>query len=154
MYTVLIVTHSWLRWIVLVAGLLAVARALAGRSSRRTWGPGDQAPGRWYTILFDVQVLVGLLLYVWASPITMAARQNMAASMGNSATRFWLVEHPVGMIAALALAHVGRSRVRKAQSDRERFSKAALFYGLSLLIALLSTPWPGLPYARALLRLP
>jgi hypothetical protein len=154
MYTVLIVAHSWLRWIVLVAGLLALARALAGRSSRRTWGPGDEAPGRWYTILFDVQVLLGLLLYFWASPVTMAARQNIGAAMANSATRFWLVEHAFGMIVALALAHVGRARVRRAQNDRDRFGKAALFYGLSLLIALLATPWPGLPYGRALLRLP
>ena len=154
MYTLLIVAHSWLRWIVLVAGLLAFARALAGRSSRRTWGPGDEAPGRWYTILFDVQVLLGLLLYVWASPITMAARQNMAAAMGYSATRFWLIEHALGMIVALALAHVGRARVRRALTDRDRFGKAALFYGLSVLIALAATPWPGLPYGRALFRLP
>jgi hypothetical protein len=154
MYSVLIIAHSWLRWIVLVAGLLTLVRAWSGRSSGRAWGPGDNSAGRWYTILFDIQVLIGLLLYVWASPITMAARQNMGAAMGNSATRFWLVEHPFGMIVALALAHVGRARVRRAMTDRERFGKATLFYGLSILIALLSTPWPGLPYARALLRLP
>ncbi|MGE5815410.1 MAG: hypothetical protein ACM36C_13055 [Acidobacteriota bacterium] len=154
MYSVLITAHSWLRWLVLLAGILAFVGAVMGRSSRRTWGPGDNSPGRWYTILFDIQFLVGLLLYVWASPITMAARENMGAAMGNSATRFWLVEHPFGMIVALALAHVGRSRVRKAMTDRERFTKAALFYGLSLLIALLSLPWPGLPYGRALLRMP
>lgn len=154
MYTVLIVAHSWLRWIVLVAGLLALARALAGRSTGRTWAPGDYAPGKWYTILFDVQVLIGLLLYIFSSPIVTAARANMGAAMGNSATRFWLVEHPFGMIVALALAHVGRSRVRKARSDRERFTKAAVFYGLSVLIALATTPWPGMPYGRALLRIP
>jgi hypothetical protein len=154
MYTVLIVAHSWVRWLVLIAGVLAVVRALAGRSTGRTWAPGDQAPGKWYTMLFDVQVLVGLLLYVWASPIVMASRANMGAALGSSSTRFWLVEHPFGMIVALALAHVGRSRVRKARTDRERFTKAAIFYGLSVLIALASTPWPGMPYGRSLFRLP
>jgi hypothetical protein len=154
MYSVLINAHSWLRWIVLLLGVLALFRALAGRSSGRSWGPGDASPGKWYTILFDVQVLIGLLLYVFSSPITMAARANMGAAMGNSATRFWLVEHPFGMILALALAHIGRARVRKARTDREKFAKATLFYGLSVLIALLSTPWPGLPYGRSLLRLP
>lgn len=154
MYTVLIVAHSWLRWIVLIAGVLALVRALAGKSTRRTWGPGDAAPGQWYTMLFDVQVLLGLLLYVWASPITTAAFQNMGVAMGSTASRFWVIEHPFGMIVALALAHVGRSRVRKARTDRDRFGKAAIFFGLSVLIALLSTPWPGLPYGRSLLRLP
>jgi len=154
MYSVLIVAHSWLRWIVLLVGLVAVFRALAGRSSHRAWGPGDSGPGRLYTIAFDVQVLAGILLYVWASPITMIAREHMAEAMGNHVTRFWLVEHPLGMIVALALAHIGRSRVRKAQSDRSRFSRAALFYGLSVLIAILATPWPGMSYGRAWLRLP
>jgi hypothetical protein len=154
MYTLLIVTHSWLRWFVLVAGVLAVARALAGRSSLRTWGSGDDAPGRWYARLLDLQFVVGIVLYVWASPITTIARQHMAESMSSSATRFWLVEHPLGMIVALALAHIGHARVRRSQTDRARFTRAALFYGASVLIAFLSTPWPGLPYGRALLRLP
>ena len=154
MYSVLIVLHSWLRWFVLIAGVLAVVRALAGRATRRSWAPGDGTPGRWYTILLDVQVLAGLVLYIWASPITTAARANMAAAMANSATRFWLVEHAFGMIVALALAHVGRARGRRALTDRDKFGKAALFYGLSLLIALAAIPWPGLPYGRTLLRLP
>lgn len=154
MYSVLIIAHSWLRWIVLLLGALAVFRAIAGRSSHRSWGPGDNAPGRWYTISLDLQVLIGLLLYIWASPIVTIARQHMAESMANHATRFWLIEHPFGMIVALALAHVGRSRVRRAQTDHARFGRAAIFYGLSVLIAILSSPWPGLPYARALLRLP
>ena len=154
MYAILIIVHSWLRWAVLIAGLLAVARVVTGRSSGRAWGPGDEGSGRLYTTLFDVQFLVGLLLYLFASPIVSAARQHMAASMANDATRFWLVEHPAGMIVALALAHVGRSRVRKAQTDRSRFTRALVFYGLSLLVAILAIPWPGLSYGRPLIHLP
>ncbi len=154
MYTVVIVLHSWLRWIVLLLGAWAAIRAIAGRSSRRSWGTGDAAPGRWYTIAFDVQVLAGIALYVFASPITMMAREHMGAAMANNVTRFWLVEHPFGMIVALALAHIGRARVRKAQTDHARFTRAAVFYGLSVLIAFLATPWPGMAYGRALIRLP
>jgi uncharacterized membrane protein len=154
MYTVLIVLHSWLRWVVLLLGAYAVYRALTGRSSGAAWGPQDEAAGRFYTIVFDVQFLLGLLLYVFASPIVTMARQHMAESMANSATRFWLVEHLVGMIAAIALAHIGRVRVRKARTDRSRFGRAAVFYGISLLLVILTLPWPGLPYARPLFRLP
>ena len=154
MYTVLVVVHSWLRWAVLLAGLIVVARVLTGRSSGRAWAPRDSSAGRLYGILFDVQFLIGLVLYLFASPIVAAARQQMAASMANDATRFWLVEHPAGMIVALALAHVGRSRVRKAQTDRSRFTRALVFYGLSLLIAILANPWPGMPYGRSLFHLP
>lgn len=152
MYTALIVTHSWLRWAVIVFGLLAVFQAIAGRSSRRAWAPGDAKAGRLYTIALDVQLLIGLILYLGVSPTVAAARANMEAAMANSATRFWLIEHPVGMLVALVLAHIGTSRVRRAASDRERFTRAAAFYGASVLIAILSSPWPGLPYGRALFR--
>ncbi len=150
MYPVLIVLHSWLRWAVVLLGLVAVFRAISGRSSGRAWGTRDDSAGRFYTILFDVQLLIGLLLYVFASPIVTMARQHMGESMANDVTRFWLVEHPFGMIVALALAHIGRVRVRKAATDRSRFGRAALFYGLSLLVALLTTPWPGLAHGRPL----
>jgi hypothetical protein len=153
MYTALIVTHSWLRWVVIVLGLVAVFRAIAGRSSRRAWHAPDATPGRLYTIAFDIQLLIGLGLYLFASPIVEQARGNMAAAMSNSATRFWLVEHAVGMIVAIALAHIGTSRVKKATTDRARFTRAAAFYGASVLITILSTPWPGLPYGRTLFRL-
>ena len=152
MYPVLILLHSWLRWAVVLLGLWAVFTAISGRSSGRAWSPQDDAAGRFYTILFDVQFLIGLLLYLFASPIVAAAREEIGVAMANSATRFWLVEHAVGMIAAVAFAHVGRVRVRRATSDRTRFTRAATFYGISLLLTLLSIPWPGLPYGRALLR--
>jgi hypothetical protein len=148
------VLHSLLRWAVLLLGAYAVYRALAGRSSGAAWGPTDAAAGRFYTIVFDVQFLIGLLLYLWASPVVSMARQHMAESMANSATRFWLVEHVVGMIAAIAFAHVGRVRVRRARTDRQRFTSAAVFYGIALLLTVLAMPWPGLPYGRPLLRLP
>jgi hypothetical protein len=137
-----------------VLGFIAVFQAIAARSSHRAWGAPDGKPGRFYTIAMDVQLLVGLILYVWASPIVSAARGNMDVAMADSATRFWLVEHPVGMIVALALAHIGTSRIRKAFTDRSRFTRAAVFYGASVLIVVLSTPWPGMPYGRVLFRMP
>jgi hypothetical protein len=154
MYTVLILLHSWLRWVVLLLGIFAVYGAVTGRFSGRAWGAKDDSAGRLYTIGFDVQFMIGLLLYLFASPIVSMAREHMAESMANSVTRFWLVEHAIGMIAAVAFAHLGRVRVRRAQTDRSRFGRAAVFYGISLLLLMLATPWPGLPYGRALLRLP
>lgn len=152
MYPVLIILHSWTRWAVIIVGLVAVFRAIAARSSGRAWNSADNTTGRLYTIVLDVQVLLGLLLYLFASPTVAIARQNFAASMGNDTTRFWLVEHPFAMILALALAHVGRGRVRKATADRARFGRVTVFHGLSVLLVILGTPWPGMSYGRGLFR--
>jgi hypothetical protein len=140
-YTILLILHSWLRWAVVVAGLAAVIRG----------GSGNQAAGKWYTMLLDTQMLVGLLLYFVFSPITTAALADFGAAMSVPQLRFFAVEHLFGMIVAIAFAHVGRSRVRKAPIER-RARIAAIFYGLSVLVLLASIPWPGMPAGRSLFR--
>jgi hypothetical protein len=108
-------------------------------------GAGSKA-GLWFTILLDVQLLVGLALYLFISPNTTAAMHDFGAAMHTPATRFFLVEHPFGMIIAIALAHVGKIR-----GDRGA-PHAKTFLALSLLVLLASQPWPGLPYGRPLVR--
>lgn len=104
-----------------------------------------------FVILLDLQMLVGLLLYFWLSPLTVAALQDFGGAMRSPMLRYFAIEHVVGMIIAIALAHIGRARVRKAPEHR-RARTAAIFYGLALAAILISIPWPGLPVGRPLFR--
>jgi len=152
MYSATLLIHSWLRWAVILAGIGAVGRALIRVDGRRPWTSSDESAGRWFVMLLDFQVLLGLILYFVLSPFTRAALQDFGAAMGNSGLRFWAVEHAFGMVIATALAHVGRVRTRKAPEDRRRHRAAALFYTLALIAVLISIPWPGLPNGRPLFR--
>jgi hypothetical protein len=38
MYSAFLLIHSYLRWLVLIAGLIALARAISGVSRRGDWG--------------------------------------------------------------------------------------------------------------------
>jgi hypothetical protein len=152
MYDLLLFAHSWLRWLVLLAALIAVARAVSGVSTRRPWTPVDERAGKWLTTALDLQMLLGLILYIFLSPVTKSAFVDMAAAMQAAPIRFFAVEHPVGMIVAIALAHVGRARARKAADSQSRHKQALAFFGLSLLVTLLSIPWPIGPGARSLFR--
>src|SRR5688572_30231338 len=152
MYNPVLFVHSVLRWLVLLAGLLAIARAISGVNTRRPWTPDDDKAGLWFTIGLDVQMLIGLILYAALSPVTASAFVDMAAAMKAAPVRFFLVEHPVGMIVGIALAHIGRTRIKKAPDSESRHKKALIFFGLSLLVLLLSIPWPIGPGARPLLR--
>ena len=152
MYDFVLLAHSWLRWLVLLAALMAVARAVSGVSTRRPWTPIDERAGLWLTAGLDLQMLLGLVLYIFLSPVTRSAFVDMAAAMREAPIRFFAVEHPVGMIVAIALAHVGRARARKAADSESRHKQALVFFGLSLLVVLLSIPWPIGPGARSLFR--
>jgi hypothetical protein len=144
--------HSWLRWAVLLAGLLALLRGLSAWSGGRPWTRSDDRAGAMFVGLLDLQMLLGLALYFLLSPITTAALQDFGAAMGNAPMRFWAVEHVTGMIVGIALAHVGRARIKKATDERRRHRTAAIFFGLALVAILASIPWPGTPYVRPLFR--
>lgn len=152
MYTALLVVHSYLRWVVLLLALVAVARAISGSSQHRPWTPTDETSSRWYVIGLDIQTLVGLVLYLFLSPFTMSGWEDIGATMRSAPARFIVVEHQVGMVAALALAHIGRLRIRRAFDSPRRHRTALVFYGLSLVVMLLSIPWPFMPGGRALFR--
>lgn len=152
MYDIVLTLHSLLRWIVILFGLWAVVTAAAA-ASRRSWTPGEARPGLLFTTGLDLQLLLGLVLYVGLSPITRAALQDFGAAMQTGALRFWAVEHPALMVLAVVLAHVGRSATRYAGSDRAG-SRARLWFGLALVALLLATPWPFMPNGRPWFRLP
>jgi hypothetical protein len=52
----------------------------------------------------------------------------------------------------VALAHVGRVRIRRAVDAAAKHRTALLFFGLALLAMVLSIPWPGLISGRVLFR--
>lgn len=152
MYTITLLAHSWLRWAVLVAGLFAVGRAIAGAAGRRSWSRADERAGFWFVTLLDLQMLLGLVLYFILSPITRAALQDFGAAMSSSGLRFWGVEHLFGMIVGVVLVHLGRARTRKLTESPARHKVAAISYTLGLLAILFSIPWPGMPNGRPLIR--
>ena len=141
MYGIVLIIHSWLRWAVIAAGLAAVARG----------GARDSSTGRWFTILLDVQMLIGLLLYCVLSPFTKSALSDFGGAMGNSQLRFFAVEHVFGMVIGITLAHIGTAKIKKAPAER-RGRLALIFYGLALVAILASIPWPGMPAGRPLFR--
>jgi hypothetical protein len=141
MYGIVLIIHSWLRWAVLAAGLAAVARGGAQGSST----------GRWFIMLLDIQMLLGLLLYFVLSPFTTAALGDFGAAMKTPQLRFFAVEHVFGMVIGIALAHIGAAKIKKAPAER-RGKLAMIFYGLALVAILASIPWPGMTAGRPLFR--
>jgi len=152
MYTALLIVHSYLRWVVLVVALLVVIRAVLGVTQRRPWTPADDSAARWFGLTLDVQMLLGLVLYFFLSPFTMSAWSDIGAAMRDSTTRFVVIEHQFGMLIAVALTHIGRARIRKNRDSASRQRYALIFFGLAVVMMLVSIPWPGRPGGRELFR--
>lgn len=151
LYAVVLLIHSYLRWLVILAGLMAFGRAVSGTSGRKPWTPADDRAGFWFVTALDLQMLLGIFLYGFLSPFTRQAFGDFGAAMKDPTQRFWAVEHLAGMLIGLALVHVGRVRTRRTDSLR-RHKVAAIFFGLALAVILASIPWPGTAAGRPLLR--
>lgn len=143
MHDLVLILHSWVRWIAVLGGVLATITALSSTA--------DPKANRWgliFTIALDVQFLLGILLLA-----TSTAFSNMGETMKDPTARFYAVEHPTMMIVAIALAHMGRVFARKAATPASARTKSIIFFAISTVLLLAGMPWPFNHDARPLFRL-
>ncbi|MCZ7542159.1 MAG: hypothetical protein M5R40_00840 [Anaerolineae bacterium] len=156
MYALLLTLHALLRWVVVIVGILAVGRALLGWRGAWRWTPLDARLSMIYPIVVDIQVLLGLILYFFLSPeLAGVGGTPLGDVLADGRQFYWTFAHTFVMIVALALIHIGRVRMKRADDDAGRFRQTAIFYGLGTLAILLLIPWPFMtPYGRPLLPSP
>lgn len=140
MYIGLLHLHNATRWLILVAAVIAITIAVIGLVRRSEWGRGAKLSSLAFLIVMDVQLLIGLLLY-GVSPLVRAAMGDMSLAMADTQLRFYLVEHLLLMVVAVALTHVGYALAKRATSARAAYSRASLFFTLALLAVLAGIPW-------------
>ena len=151
MYTIVLAIHSWVRWLALVAGIGATLAALMGRVQSEN-SPADRW-GLFLMMALDIQMLLGLMLYLVVSPNMAPILENFGAAMKDPALRFWAVEHISTMFIAVILVHVGRVLARKALSPIAKRTRLLVCFGLATLLMMVGIPWPGRPGGRPLFRL-
>lgn len=147
----MLVVHSLMRWVALILLVVATAQAWRGWLGQQRWSDAQRRLGLLAMISFDVQLLLGLLVFA-TSDLVKAALGDMGAAMRSPVLRFFTVEHTVMMVAAIALVHIGFARSKRLSDDAARFRAQALFFGAALVVALAAIPWPfRTAVARALL---
>jgi hypothetical protein len=151
MYTIILGIHSWVRWIALVTGFGATLAAIMGRVEGKD-SPADRW-GLFLILALDIQMLLGLLLYLGLSPNMKEILANFGEAMKQPDTRFWAVEHLTAMFAAVIVAHTGRVLARKAKTPASKRMRLMLCFTLSTILMLAGMPWPGRPGGRPLFRL-
>lgn len=146
MYSFLLIVHSWLRYPVLLLVLLVVLRSAAGLLRGSEWDGADEGLGRWLIRTWDLQFLLGLVLY-FLSPITQFAFANFGEAMGDRQLRVVTLEHPLLMLLATAALHAGWVRARKS-AGRGRLLRWLIFVATAALLTAIAIPWEGRPLLR------
>lgn len=149
MYPIVLAIHNIWRWVVVILAILALVRAYLGWLGRRDWTARDRQVNSFFGMSLDIQLLLGLILYIFLSPITRSAFGNLGAAMSNPTARFFTLEHLLYMVAAVVLVHVGAVTARRAEDPVVKHRWAAVFFTLAVLAIILGMPWsrplfPGL----------
>jgi hypothetical protein len=133
--------HSFLRWVILILLLVAIYKSFTDRGKAYT--PGHKKTGMFLVICADIMLLLGL--YQWFTGLwglKSIQTNGMGVVMKNAVLRFFAVEHLIGMLIAIILIHVGYSYSKKNIPDAVKHKRTLIFYGLALLVILISIPWP------------
>ena len=84
MYEPILIAHSWLRWII----LLLVALVVVSAAARRGPGASGKTPAERFSIFaimaIDIQLLLGLVLYIFLTPHMANLLNGAGAIMGRS----------------------------------------------------------------------
>ena len=133
-------THSYIRWLVLLAGILAMVLPVLSNNS--TVSKKDKLPALFFMIMCDIQLLIGSLLYFKYSGYGISAFNNgVGAVMKNADLRKIAVEHVVLMLLALVLVHIGYSKVKKVIELDKLKRTSLIYFGIALVLILAGIPW-------------
>jgi hypothetical protein len=142
MYSGLLLTHSALRYLVLIFLIIAVFTSLAGWIGKKMYTTSDNRISLFAMIACHIQLLMGIVVYFTGNRQT--GFSDMSFTMNTPELRFYTIEHPLMMFIAIMLITIGRSTSKKMSTDVGKFRRTAVFYGLGLLIILAMIPWPFL----------
>ena len=132
----LVHAHSGLRWIVLILLLVSIFNAFSKKKTG-IYSEGDRKLALFTMIFTHVQLLIGFVLYFMSPRVIFSGE-----SMGNDVLRFYLLEHGLLMLVAIALITIGHSKSKKAADGAAKFKAIARFYLIALILILAAIPWP------------
>lgn len=141
MYFGFLQLHSTLRWLLLLCLVITLVKYMAGWQGNQPWKKSDSVLGIVLTSLMDLQLITGLVLYFFLSPITKKALSDFGAAMKDDNLRFFAVEHISLMILSVVLVHIGQLKSKKALTDAGKFQTASIFYLLALIVMFIAIPW-------------
>lgn len=129
MYHGLLLTHSFLRYFILILLVAVIAIALVGLINKKPFTDRQSKIGLFLFTCTHMQLLVGIILF-FVSPFV----QFSGSAMKDPVSRYWLVEHNTAMIIAVVLITLARTTSKKMKADQDKHRRVFIFNLIALII--------------------
>lgn len=140
MFATLLILHSIIRWLVLLALITGIIRSYYALKTGKLYTQGDRFLGISCLSIAHVQLLIGISLYC-LSPIVSYFLQNFTTGVHLREIRFFGMEHSLMMLIAVCVITIGTVKVKAKKTDREKFKTILIWYSIALFIIFTSIPW-------------
>jgi hypothetical protein len=130
--------HSYWAYLVLLVVVAATVNSLIGAITKKEFGAKDFRLALFALIVTHIQLLIGLILYVFANDF---GEIGMGEIMKTSALRLRNVEHPLLMVIAITILTIGYSKHKTKRTSASKFRLLAVTYTLALIAMLAMIPW-------------
>ena len=131
MYQGLLHLHNLLRWIILILLLLSILQSFQKKHQL-------VKTSLWLMIATHITLLVGI--YQWLNGelgLSLIEKNGMGQVMKDPVFRFWAIEHLTAMLIAIVLITISRGFAKEG-----RYRTTSWLYVISLLLIIVSIPWP------------
>lgn len=132
MYHPILITHSVLRFVILLFVLIVIYNSIKGMMGKTAFSRFDLKMFNFLTIASHLQLVVGIVLY-FISPFVVFA----ATTMKDSTMRYWTVEHITLMIIGIVVLTIGNMKLKKAGNSSQNHKKAFIYVAITTLIFVL-----------------
>jgi hypothetical protein len=132
MHSLLLVTHSIIRYFLLILLIIVIVRSLQRWLNKSSYDKLDDKLSLGLFMFTHTQFLLGIILF-FVSPIVIFS----GASMKDFVARYWLVEHNTGMIIAIVLITIARISTKKMTDAVSKHKRMFVFNAIALVIILL-----------------
>lgn len=137
----LIHAHSGLRWVALFLLVYAIFNAAKSQASGK-YEKKDKMINLFAMVMLHVQLLIGLVLYFTSLKVQFVEGW-MSSDVANGMYRFYGLEHLLGMLVAIIIVTLGRSKAeKKLKGTRDKHRRILISYTIGLIIILAMIPWP------------
>jgi len=147
MYSVVLVLHSFFRWMVLVSLIYAIYRSWKGYKSKSHFSGMDNKVRHWTATIAHIQLVLGILVYI-KSPIIKYYYSDFKNLVTDWNLTFFGLFHFFLMISSIVIITIGSAKAKRKEKDDQKFKTMLIMFSIALIIIFIAIPWPFSPLAN------
>jgi len=145
MYAYLLITHSYLRWLVLISLVFGLIFSFIKHKKRKIYTTNDYQLFNGIKNILNTQLLLGVLL-LFQSPIIKIFWSQLSHSIKWREPRFFGLEHPFMMILSVVLINIFIHKSKTKINTPQGFKYLFICLLVIVLLVFFSIPWSFSPF--------